>query len=126
MAYFLIGIGGMFGSILRYSFSFFNDSFKGDSFPFGTLIANILGAFLLGYFTRKMRQKKQLNQNLILFISTGLLGSFTTFSALSLETVILFQSGAYFYAFLYVMISMIGGLAAASIGYFDIRRGGKV
>ena len=117
MAYFSIGIGGIIGSLLRYFVSLWSGNLLGNSFPFGTLIANIAGAFLLGIFTRKVAESNRANPNYVLAIGTGAIGSFTTLSTLSTETVLLIEKSEWLLAFIYIILSLIGGLGAAWIGY---------
>ncbi|MBU8878343.1 fluoride efflux transporter CrcB [Bacillus sp. FJAT-29790] len=117
MTYVFIGVGGIVGSLLRYFTSVLSVQLWGNQFPFGTLFVNILGAFLLGIFTCRVSQKGNLSPNLVLAIGTGAIGSFTTLSTLSIETVSLIESGAFFSAFLYLLLSMAGGISAAFIGY---------
>lgn len=117
MLYVFIGLGGMVGSLLRYLVSIMGVHLWGDSFPFGTLIVNITGAFFLGLLTRKYSMTGKLSSPLVLAIGTGAIGSFTTMSSLSTETVFLIEKSSYLSTFLYIIMSMVGGLSAAFIGY---------
>lgn len=121
MKYVYIGLGGMAGSLLRYLISIVSiHLFAAEpmhSFPFGTLITNISGAFFLGFLTKKASQSRNLNPNFILAIGTGAIGSFTTLSTFSIETVLLIEENAYLCAFLYIITSAIGGSLAAYLGY---------
>ncbi|GAA2707499.1 fluoride efflux transporter CrcB [Cytobacillus oceanisediminis] len=112
-----IGIGGMAGSLLRYIISAQSTQAWGSSFPFGTLIANLAGAFTLGLFTSLVIRQNRLTNEWRLAIGTGAIGSFTTLSTLSSETVMLIDEHAYLNALLYITISLVGGLAAAFAGY---------
>ncbi|MBT2691211.1 fluoride efflux transporter CrcB [Bacillus sp. ISL-47] len=112
-----IGMGGMAGSLLRYVISEQSTHALGSSFPFGTLIVNLAGAFILGLFTSLVIRKKRLTNEWRLAIGTGAIGSFTTLSTLSNETVMLIDEQAYIKALLYISISLVGGLAAAFAGY---------
>lgn len=114
-----IGIGGMAGSLLRYIISDQSTQAWGSSFPFGTLIANLAGAFILGLFTSLVIRQNRLTNDLRLGIGTGAIGSFTTLSTLSSETVMLIDEHAYLNALLYITISLVGGLAAAFAGYYS-------
>lgn len=116
MTYVFVGIGGIIGSLLRFFMSTISVTLWGEGFPIGTLITNILGAFLLGLFTKKISLSERVNQKLKLAISTGAIGSFTTLSTLSTDTILLLDRGSYLYAFFYVILSLIGGLAAVYIG----------
>ncbi|MEH7346851.1 fluoride efflux transporter CrcB [Bacillus sp. JJ1532] len=117
MTYVFIGIGGIVGSLLRFFLFTISVSLWGEGFPIGTLITNIIGALLLGLFTKKFSLSGRMNQQLKVAISTGAIGSFTTLSALSSDAVLLLTRGSYFFAFLYVFISLFGGLAAIYLGF---------
>ncbi|MGI8385083.1 fluoride efflux transporter CrcB [Robertmurraya sp. P23] len=113
-----VGIGGSIGSVLRYSIYYNMLAINGDWLPFlGTLLANLLGAFALGWFTSRLLLSKKLSDDLAAAIGTGLIGSFTTFSTLSVELSSLLQEGQYLLAICYVLISMIGGLVCAFGGF---------
>ena len=75
--------------------------------PFGTLIANVLGCFLMGFLSWMLVHKWQLSPQVQPIVLTGFLGGFTTFSAFSLETVNLLHQGASLKALLYVSLSVI-------------------
>ncbi|MCM3601554.1 fluoride efflux transporter CrcB [Robertmurraya korlensis] len=113
-----VGIGGSIGSVLRYSIYYNMLAINGDWLPFlGTLLANLLGAFALGWFTSRMLLSKKLPDDLAAAIGTGLIGSFTTFSTLSVELSSLLQEGQYLLAICYVCLSMVGGLVCAFGGF---------
>ncbi|MEK3990692.1 MULTISPECIES: fluoride efflux transporter CrcB [Robertmurraya] len=113
-----IGLGGSIGSVLRYSIYYNMLAINGGWLPFlGTLLANLLGAFALGWFTSRLLLSKKLPEDLAAAIGTGLIGSFTTFSTLSVELSSLLQEGQYLLAICYVFISMIGGLVCAFGGF---------
>ncbi len=111
---FLIGIGGFIGSILRYFISLLVQLRFLHLFPFGTLAVNIIGCLFIGILYGVT--KNGLNQDWRVFLITGLLGGFSTFSAFSIETVNMFQAGQNLYAILYVLISIIICLAATYVG----------
>lgn len=118
LTYVYVGIGGLIGSLLRFFLYSFSVFLWGNTFPFGTLITNILGACLLGIFTNKYAQHKRMSEKLKLAISTGAIGSFTTLSTLSTDTVHLLNTGSILFAFLYVLLSLTGGLAGIYISGF--------
>ena len=115
MTYIYLGLGGVIGSLFRYFLYSISISYSEHTFPYGTLAANLIGAFLLGFVTKKFSTSNKLSPQLQLAISTGAIGSFTTLSTLSTDTVQLLNQGSYLFAFLYVMISLAGGLAAVYI-----------
>ena len=112
---FLVGIGSFIGGIFRYLITQFVQERFLSTFPFGTLIVNIIGCFFIG-FIFGLTDKVNLNQEWRLFLSVGLIGGFTTFSAFSNETFCLFRDGQFWYATAYVLASVFLGLAATYIG----------
>ncbi|MFE8699508.1 fluoride efflux transporter CrcB [Cytobacillus sp. FJAT-54145] len=114
--YFWIGIGGVVGSLLRYGVSILTLELLNRGFPYGTLIVNLIGSFLLGWFTTNILQKNKISRHFSLAIGTGLIGSFTTFSTLSNEVLTLIQNGLITEMVIYILVSLIGGLFLAFIG----------
>jgi fluoride exporter len=117
MTYFFIGIGGIAGSLLRYFVSICSEYLWAQTFPFGTLIANVTGCLCLGIFTRKCSENEKVDRLFVLSIGTGAIGSYTTMSTFSMDTIKLINIGHIGQAFLYIIISLIGGLAASWFGY---------
>lgn len=113
-AYLYVGIGGAVGSLLRYFISLITLYFFGNAFPYGTVAVNLVGAFFLGWFTSHILY--QTNPSLARGIGTGMIGSFTTLSTLSVDVLFLWENDAIMALFLYVTISMIGGLFFAYAG----------
>lgn len=118
MNYVLIGAGGIIGSLLRYSLGVLTHPWLSNGFPLGTLLANLIGCFILGWFTTGILRLKLFHPHILAGLGTGLVGSFTTFSTFSVETVLLLQSGSIFMAFIYVILSLAGGLFMSWYGYF--------
>ncbi|WP_102275918.1 fluoride efflux transporter CrcB [Cytobacillus massiliigabonensis] len=118
MIYVFIGIGGIAGSLLRYFVSIWTDHLWAHAFPYGTLIANLTGSFLLGIFTRKYGNNEKVNRMLVLLIGTGAIGSYTTMSTFSTDMIKLIDKGDFGIALLYILLSLTGGLAASWFGYF--------
>ncbi|WP_163971591.1 fluoride efflux transporter CrcB [Oceanobacillus halotolerans] len=113
-AYILIGIGGMIGAIGRYSLSllFANAAI----FPYGTIVANLIGCFLLSLLLNHPTIKQKLSPELFMALGTGVIGSFTTFSTFSVETIQLWDTSELL-AIAYVLISVIAGLLFSLLGY---------
>ncbi len=115
-----IGTGSFIGGVLRYLLAQLIQAKTTDSFPWGTLAVNILGCFLIG-IVFGLAHKGSIPNEWKLFLATGLLGGFTTFSAFSNETVIMLREGQYLFATGYVSGSVFIGLAATFAGYALIK-----
>ena len=83
-----------------------------------TLLINSVGTFVLCFIAAGALRKISANRQLYDAVTTGFLGSFTTFSALSMETVLLVDNGQLVMAILYVALSIIGGLVAGVLGFY--------
>jgi len=114
--YIYISIGGGLGAVLRLAIENMNIWYYHDNFPFDTLIINIIGCFILALFLTVAYEVMEVDADIRLGLSTGLLGAFTTFSTLCKETVELMASGEHFLAISYIMGSTILGFAAAYFG----------
>ena len=110
----LVGFGGMIGSVMRYLVSYF---IKHDSFPFATLLVNIIGSLLIGSIMG-IAARQEGFANWRLFLATGICGGFTTFSAFAWENLQLLQQQRYGTFVLYTSISLILGLVAVTAGYW--------
>lgn len=115
MVYFLVGVGGTFGAILRYLIGV--SLLTNSLFPYTTLSINLIGSFLLTWLTTRLLKKTSWPPHITTAIGTGFVGSFTTFSTLSVETVKLFQDGAILLGILYVFVSIMGGLLMSRLGF---------
>ena len=93
------------GAIVRYFFSHYNQASK---LPLGTLIANLLGCFLIGLFYNHVESKE-----VYAILATGFCGGLTTFSSLMLDTVKLLDTGSYPSLVIYLVLSIGGGLLLA-------------
>ncbi len=107
-----VALGGAFGALARYLMVGRFELWLGAGFPYGTLTANVLGSFLMGVLIDLMALVWSPSPELRALLTVGLLGSFTTFSALPLETLLLFEGGApgqaAFYVLASVLLSLIG------------------
>lgn len=112
---FAIAAGAAIGALLRHYFSHFVMIVMGTSFPWGTLFVNVLGSAVLGFLVAWFAQKGGISTDVRAFLVVGALGSFTTFSAFSLEATLLLERGAYALSGAYIAGSVllsIGGLMA--------------
>ncbi len=107
MFYLAIVTAGGTGALLRYLLGRATVNFGWSALPFGTLIANLLGCFLIGYLSWMMLHRWQLSQEAQVVVLTGFLGGFTTFSAFSLETIAMFEAGAGLRAIAYVSLKVV-------------------
>lgn len=109
-----IGIGGFFGSIVRYLCSTTFNRILISDFPVGTLFVNVIGCFLIGLLINS-RFIESTTSPINEFVIIGLLGGFTTFSAFGLETYNFIKDGAVVSAISYILSSIIFGLIAIYI-----------
>lgn len=110
----LIGLGGAIGSMLRYAATMLMQS---RYFPYATLTINIIGCFIIGLVFAMSMKDEIFLQNWKLFLATGICGGFTTFSAFSLENLELLQNGKIGIASIYILVSVVLGIAATFLGY---------
>jgi CrcB protein len=120
--YIFIGIGGMIGAAARYSVSLWAAPVPGFSAAVGTLISNLAGCFLLGLLAAINSKFLPNHGPLRVGITTGCIGSFTTYSAFSVEAVELLKSGQVWLALNYILISGVGGLLLAGLGWVLIKK----
>lgn len=111
----MVGIGGFFGAISRYSVTkYLNNKTESKSlFPIGTLMVNLLGAFLLGMITGV-----KANPEIVLLMGTGFVGAFTTFSTMKLEMTQLYVNNQKKQFVLYTLITYGMGIILAFLGYW--------
>jgi CrcB protein len=120
LVYLLVGMAGSIGAILRYLVGLWLTDVS-MVFPFSTLTINLIGSFLLAWLTSEVFVKFSLPSHFQTAIGTGLVGSFTTFSTLSVETVNLFQDHHFLLGVIYLLVSLFGGLLMSRLG-FSVRK----
>ncbi|WPX09362.1 fluoride efflux transporter CrcB [Anaerocellum danielii] len=111
MNYLIVGVGGVIGAILRYIVGKIFREVMDKDHPVATLFINVIGSFLIGYLSTK-----HLSSEYKLFLITGLLGGFTTYSTFMLETSRYIKREKHMKAFIYVLVSIIFGIVAAGVG----------
>ena len=114
-------LGGAIGAGLRYWLSRVALVHLGPGFPYGTLIANLLGGLLMGLLAALLTRDGPIDQRAFLFFGTGILGGFTTFSSFSLETFGMLERGQPVMALAYCSLSVAGALLLLIVGYALIR-----
>jgi CrcB protein len=121
MAYLLVFLGGGVGAALRHGVNVGAARLLGTGFPYGTLTVNVVGSLLMGLLVAYLAFKGEASQHWRLFIATGVLGGFTTFSAFSLDVAVLYERGAVWLAFGYVVASVVLSIAGLFAGLFLVR-----
>ena len=114
MNYLLVFIGGGLGSSLRHTVNMVSSRYLGTAFPYHTFIINITGSIVMGLIAGYLAFKGDAAQSWRLFLMTGILGGYTTFSAFSLDTALLYERGEIGLALLYVL----GSVVLAILGLF--------
>jgi len=111
----IVFLGGGFGAALRHGVNMAAARFVGMSFPYGTMFINVTGSLVMGLIGEYFALKTGLHRGWLLFLTTGILGGYTTFSTFSLEAALLYERGQIGGAAAYVLGSVvlaIGGLFA--------------
>ena len=121
MQFLYIGIFGALGCVSRYLVSGWVLSSTGTAYPYGTLVVNLTGSFLLGLVMEGSQHSTLLGPELRLGITVGFMGGFTTFSTFSYETIRLLEDGSYGSAGANVLLNVLICLVAAAFGIFAAR-----
>lgn len=112
-----VGAFGILGALLRYFTGVWVGGWWASPFPLDTLLINFVGCLVLSWFSAWVASRPNFPSWIRLGIGTGLVGSFTTFSALNAETVSLIENQLAGYAALYVLLSLLGGFVFAWTGF---------
>jgi CrcB protein len=121
MNYLLVFVGGGLGASLRHFVNVTCARCIGIEFPWGTFIINITGSIVMGLIAGYLAFRGEASQAWRLFLMTGILGGYTTFSAFSLDTALLYERGALGLAAAYVLGSVILSIAGLFAGLWLIR-----
>jgi CrcB protein len=119
VAYLIVFAGAGLGGAIRHAFNVAGAGLWGTSFPYTTALINVLGSFLMGVFAEYFALRGQWPQEWRLFLTTGVLGGYTTFSAFSLEAALLWERSDYLgmgaYIFGSVVLSILGLFAGLAL-----------
>ncbi|MCD2174252.1 fluoride efflux transporter CrcB [Rhizobium sp. C4] len=121
MNYLIVFIGAGIGGMLRQGVNVAALKWLGPSFPWGTLCVNILGSLIMGLIAEYWALKSGLPQSARLFLTTGILGGFTTFSTFSLDTSVIFERGETWLAVGYAIASVVLSVGALFVGLAIVR-----
>ncbi len=116
LRFFILGLGGAIGTILRYIMGGLDYRFANGAFPVSTLVVNVTGSLVIG-FLWGIIDRFEISPNIRLFIFIGILGGYTTFSTFSLETFNLMRDGEYRIAFANAALSVVLSIGAVFAGY---------
>ena len=112
----VVGLGGAIGSVLRYLTSVLAAHWLGEQFPYGTLIVNLVGSFAIGLVHQLASDTLLIPDNLRLFLTTGIMGGLTTYSAFSYETARLMETGAWTQAWLNIAVTTAAAIGLCLLG----------
>jgi len=123
MPFLLVFLGAGVGGVARHGVNVAAMRLFGAAFPMGTLLVNLVGCLLMGLLAGwlALRAGEGWTQGMRLFLTTGVLGGFTTFSAFSLDVATLVDRGATPAAIFYVLLSVLGSIAAVFLGLALVR-----
>ncbi|MGV1869353.1 fluoride efflux transporter CrcB [Agrobacterium rosae] len=112
----LVAIGGAIGSIARYLVGVWSVRLAGPNFPWGTLTVNVVGAFLIGLTVEVIARRFDASSEMRVFLVTGVIGGFTTWSSFTLDAVVLFERGEIGLSAVYLGASLLVSFAAIFAG----------
>jgi len=126
MLYLIVFLGAGIGGALRHGVNVGSARLFGFGFPYGTLIVNVVGSFLMGLLAGYFAFRPGIAQHARLFLTTGILGGFTTFSAFSLDTALLIERHSYGLAAGYMVGSVAASVSALFFGLAVFRGTGQL
>ena len=122
MGYVIVFFGGGLGAALRHGMNLAAARAFGTAFPYGTFIINVTGSILMGLIAGYFAFKGGASQHWRLFLTTGILGGYTTFSAFSLDAALLYERGELGASLLYVVLSVVLSILGLFAGLYVIRQ----
>jgi len=120
--YLAVGAGGFLGAIARYALGVWIETAWRRQFPLATFLVNLSGCFILGAFLTAAAERLDIGPLARLFVATGFVGAYTTFSTFEYENYRLTQTGAWGWALLNVVGSVVAGFLAVRLGVLLVRR----
>jgi fluoride exporter len=121
MGFLIVFLGGGIGAASRHGINLLAARLLGTGFPYGTILINVVGSLAMGLIAEFFALKGGLPQHWRLFLTTGILGGFTTFSAFSLEAALLYERGELIGAATYVVASVVLAIGALFAGLAIVR-----
>ena len=121
MTYLIVFLGGGIGAALRHGMNTICARMLGTTFPYGTMLINISGSLIMGLIAAYFAFKGDASQHWRLFLTTGILGGYTTFSAFSLDAALLYERGEVGMAAVYVLASVAISIAGLFAGFAIVR-----
>jgi CrcB protein len=121
VGYLIVFIGGGFGAAIRHGVNLGIARLLGTGFPYATLLINITGSLIMGLAAAYFAFKGDASQHWRLFLTTGILGGYTTFSTFSLDAALLYERGEVSVAALYVLLSVVVSIAGLFAGFALVR-----
>jgi len=112
----LVGVGGAIGSVLRFLTSLAAAQWLGADFPYGTLIVNLVGSFIIGFVQEIGGEALMIPDNIRVFLTTGVMGGLTTYSTFSYETVRLMETHAWTEAWINIVVTAACALGLCFLG----------
>jgi len=122
MNYLIVFLGAGLGGAVRHAANELALRWVGSGYPVSTLAVNIIGSFAMGLLVGYFAFRGEAGQAWRLFLATGVLGGFTTFSAFSLDVVLLYERGALIHAALYILLSVALSIAGLMLGLWCLRQ----
>lgn len=122
MGFVIVFLGAGLGGAARHGTNLLAARLFGTGFPFGTLAANLIGSFLMAVIMEFFALRSDLALNARLFLTTGVLGGYTTFSTFTLDAMLRIEQGDWLIASAYVVLSVLGALVAFLVGMILIRQ----
>jgi len=122
MGYLVVFLGGGIGAAMRHGINLVVARLLGAAFPYGTLLINVTGSLIMGLVAAYFAFKGDASQHWRLFLTTGILGGYTTFSAFSLDAALLYERGEVGLAALYVVASVALSILGLFAGLALVRQ----